>query len=365
MLSPERETAIVTAAREQATTEALEQAKAQVFNQSIAILPFANASGDAGNDYLSAGLSDELRDRLAQVPGMRVMARSSSIRIQEQGMDVTDIAEQFGASRVIEGRFNRQGNRVMLSVQLIDTLSSFQVWSHTFDRAIGDLLLLQEDLAAAATAQLKPELVQQAKPWVPSVQQVSAHDLLLLGRQYEQQVTDQQLVDESKLQKAIDYYRQTVEVDPNFAEAQARLGKMLLYLGDIEAAEAPIFKALELNPRLSDAHATLGLYYWTTRQPGIGAAYQRAIELNPNNADALSYYASWLWLQGDVGGSANYYRLARDVDPASLVRFAELGYLVAFQGNTQEAAEIITHILQFFPTVPGYLAAARIAEANG
>ncbi|MGH6821766.1 MAG: tetratricopeptide repeat protein, partial [Methylocella sp.] len=172
-------------------------------------------------------------------------------------------------------------------------------------------------------------------------------------------------MDEAKLQKAIAYYRQAIEADPQSAEAHARLGKMLLYLGDVGAAEAPIFKALELNPRLSDAHATLGLYYWINRQPGIGAAYLRAIELNPNNADALSYYASWLWLQGDVGESANYYRLARDVDPASLVRFAELGYQVAFQGNAQEATEIIAHILQFFPTVPGYLAAARIAEANG
>jgi len=368
VLAPKRESALTETVRQQAASEAQEQIKSQEFDRSIVILPFANASGDAGNDYLSAGLSDELRDRLAQTPGLRVIARSSSIRVGEQNLDMAGIASQLGVSRVIEGRFNRQGNRVVLSVQLIDAVSSFQLWSHTFETASRDLLVMQQDLAREVVGQLLPELVQQVAAQTPSEQQVSAHDFLLLGRQYEQQVTDQQLVDEAKLQKAIDYYRQATLADPQSAEAQARLGKMLLYLGDIDAAEAPIFKSLELDPRLSDAHATLGLYYWITRQPGIGAAYLRAIEMNPNNADALSYYASWLWLQGNNGGAVEYYRKALQVDPASLVRFADLGYTVAFQGDTESATEvrsIITRILELFPSAAGYLAAARIAEAYG
>jgi len=368
VLAPERETALTETVRQQATTEAMAQVKAQAFDQSIAVLPFANASGDAGNDYLSAGLSDELRDRLAQTPGLRVIARSSSIRVGEQDLDMAGIASQLGVSRVIEGRFNRQGNRVVLSVQLIDAGSSFQLWSHTFETASRDLLVLQQALAREVVGQLLPELVQQDTAQTPSDQQVSAHDFLLLGRQYEQQVTDQQLVDEAKLQKAIDFYRQATMADPQSAEAHARLGKMLLYLGDIDAAEAPIFKSLELDPRLSDAHATLGLYYWITRQPGIGAAYARAIELNPNNADALSYYASWLWLQGEGGEAVDYYRKALQVDPASLVRFADLGYIIAFEGDTDSTAEVrslIDRVLALFPSAAGYLAAARIAEAYG
>jgi TolB-like protein/Tfp pilus assembly protein PilF len=365
ILSPERESTVVEAARQQATTEALEQATAQAFDQSIAILPFANASGDSGNDYLSNGISDELRDRLAQVQGLRVTARSSSIRFHGQDLDAPAIAGQLGVSRMIEGRFNRQGNRVLLSVQLVDAESGFQLWSQSYERASRDLLLLQQELAQAVVSQLMPELLPVEAALNPSPQQVSAHDLLLLGRQYEQQVTDQQVVDEAKLQKAIEYYRQAIEEDPQSAEAHARLGKMLLYLGDVDAAEGPIFKALELNPRLSDAQATLGLYYWLTRQPGIGAAYLRAIELNPNNADALSYYASWLWMQGETDQSTNYYRLARNVDPLSLVRHAELGNKLAFEGSREEAQSVVARILELFPTAPGYLAAARITEAYG
>jgi tetratricopeptide (TPR) repeat protein len=97
----------------------------------------------------------------------------------------------------------------------------------------------------------------------------------------------------------------------------------------------------------------------------MGAAYLRAVELNPNNADALSYYASWLWLQSEVDEAVDYYRQARDVDPMSLVRYADLGYILAFELPGDEAQVVITRILQLFPTAPGYLAAARIAEANG
>ena len=365
VLSPERETALTETVREQATTDALEQANTTAFDQSIVILPFANASGDVGNDYLSAGLSDELRDRVAQTPGLRVIARSSSIRVADQNLDVTDIGSQLGVSRVIEGRFNRQGNRVVVSVQLIDSTSSFQLWSDTFEIASRDLLVLQQQLAKAVVDQLIPKLVQQSEQLTPSAQQVSAFDLLLLGREYEEHVTDKQVVDETKLHKAIDFYRQAIAADPQSAQAHARLGKMLLYLGDIDAAEAPIFKALELDPRLSDAHATLGLYYWTTRQSGIGAAFLRAIEFNRNNADALSYYASWLWVHGDGVGATSYYRKALDVDPLSLVRHADLGYKLAFNGIIEEAKSVVARVLELYPTVPGYLAAARIAEAYG
>jgi TolB-like protein/DNA-binding winged helix-turn-helix (wHTH) protein len=365
LLSPNRESAAVEAVRKQATTEAFDSAKASAFDRSVAVLSFTNISNDLSNDHLSEGLSDELRDHLAQVAGMRVMARSSSIQFRGQNLGATTIAERLNVSRVIEGRFNRQGNRLLLSVQLIDATTGIQLWGEQYERASRDLLLMQQDLARDLVSHLMPELQLADEPPAPSAQQVSAHDLLLLGRQYEQQVTDQQLVDETKLQKAIDYYRQALLQDPQSAEAHARLGKVLLYQGDVAGAEESIFKALDLDSRLSEAHATLGAYYWISRQAGIGAAYRRAIELNPNNADALSYYAGWVWMQGEPDQAANNYRLARDVDPMTLVRHAELGYMLAFEGSLEEAESVVERILALFPTAPGYLAAARIAEAYG
>ena len=356
---------LLSPSRESASVAALDSAIASAFDRSVAVLSFTNISNDPSNDHLSEGLSDELRDYLAQVEGMRVMARSSSIQFRGQNLGATAIAEQLNVSRVIEGRFNRQGDLLLLSVQIIDATTGIQLWGEQYERTNHDLLLMQQDLARDLVSHLMPELQLADESPRPSALQVSAHDLLLLGRQYEQQVTDQQLVDETKLQKAIDYYRQALAQDPLSAEAHARLGKVLLIQGDVNGAETSIFTALNLDPRLSEAHATLGLYYWITRQAGIGAAYLRAIELNPNNADALSYYAMWSWHQGEADQSTNYYRLARDVDPMTLLRHAQLGYKLAMDGSREEAESVVERILALFPTAPGYQAAARIAEAYG
>ncbi len=342
-----------------------EQADIEAGARSIAVLPFANTSGDAVNDYLSNGLSDELRDALQEIPGVLVMGRRSSIRFEGQGLDATAIAGQLGVGRVIEGRFNRQGNKYFVTVELIDAETGFRLWAQSYERASRDLMALQQDLAQAVTRQLVPTLAPADEVQQPSAQQVSAHDRMMLGRMYEQEVTDRQVVDETKLNQAIDLYRQVIDVDPQSAEAHARLGKMLLYLGDVDAAADSIYTALGLDPEQSDANATQGLYYWLTRRPGIGAAYQRAIELNPNNADALAYYAEWLWMQRDALAAEDYFRRAMKVEPLSLEFQAKLGYKLAFSGKRDEAEPIVQRILELFPSAPGYLAAARIAEAYG
>lgn len=365
ILSPERESAHIQAARQIAASEAIDSAKSTQVSRSVVVLPFINTSGDSANDYLSDGLSDELRDSLAEVPGVLVVARSSSIRFRSRDMDAKDIAGQLGVGRVIEGRFNRQGNKFLVTVELVDAVTGFAIWTQKYERASRGLLVMQQELAGALAGQLVSELLPSGDPQQPSPQQISAHDLLLLGRQYEQQVTDRQLVDEKKLQIAIDYYQQAIAVDPRSAEANARLGKMLLYLGDVDAAAEPIFNALRLDPQQSDANATLGVYYWLTRQSGIGSAYVRAIELNPNNAEALGYYADWLWMQGDALGAENFFRKARDIDPLSLERAAKLGYKLGFAGKRDEAKPIVQRILEMFPTESGYLSAARISEAYG
>jgi Tfp pilus assembly protein PilF len=140
---------------------------------------------------------------------------------------------------------------------------------------------------------------------------------------------------------------------------------MLLYQGEVTRAEPHILEALELDPARADSFTTLGLYYWAVREKGSGAAYRRAIELNPSDADALSYYASWNWLQGNANEAVAYYRAALEIDPLSLLRYADLGYKLAFQGSRPEALAVLERLTQLFPTAPGYLAAARITEALG
>jgi TolB-like protein/DNA-binding winged helix-turn-helix (wHTH) protein/Flp pilus assembly protein TadD len=330
----------------------------------IAVLPFINSSGNAAYDYLSDGITDNVRDRIAALQELRVMARRSSVQFREEPQNAQEIGRQLGVGRIIEGRFNRVRDRVSISVALVEAASGFQLWSQIYDGPADELMLIEQALVRDLLAQLLPDRVDEPPP-VPTQRQVAAHDLILLGRQYEQQVTDEQRVDETKLARAIDYYGQAIAVDPESAEAHARLGKALLYQGNVVEAEPHILKALELDPARGDTFTMLGLYYWVVRETGSGTAYRRAIELSPNDADALSYLASWSWMQGRADEAEELYRRALEVDPLSLVRYADLGYKLAFGGSRDAALTVLERLVRLFPTAPGYLAAARISEALG
>jgi len=330
----------------------------------IAVLPFVNLEGAPGDDYLVAGIGDELRDQIGATPGLKVVGRRSSIHAQLSDEDTAEIGRQLGVGRLIEGRFSREDDRIFLSVELVDAITGFQLWSNSYDRQRLDLLSVQQELADDVLAQLLPGYVSEPLA-AASAEQLASHELVLLARQYEHQLTDEQRVDENLLGRVIDLYRQAVEADPLSAEAHARLGRMLLYQGSVVESEPHILRALELDPNRAEAFTALGLYYWAVREVGISAAYRRAIELNPSDADTLSYYASWSWLQGNAARAVEYYQAALDIDPLNLVRYADLGYKLAFQNSSEEASELMERMLELFPTAAGYLAAARISEAMG
>jgi len=154
-------------------------------------------------------------------------------------------------------------------------------------------------------------------------------------------------------------------IDPESAEAHSRLGAALLYLGDVQAAEEPIFRALTLDPTLSEAHDTLGLYYWMQFLPGSGEEHWRAVELNPNNADALGNYGKWLWHQQENLGVIPYFERALELDPMSLKRYLDLGHLYGWANMRDEALEIADQIESRFDDGESRMALARIYELTG
>ena len=353
------------ASREPAPAPAADPPVQSLPADAIAVLPFLNAGGNPADDYLSEGIADDLRDRIAAVSEFSVVARRSSIQFRDAAVDTREIGRQLGVGRIIEGRFDRIGDRITVTVELVDALTGFQLWSQRYDPDGRDLLQLENDLFNDVLGQLSPDLAIEAPAGPATAQALAAHDLILLGRQYERQITDQQLVDVSQVARTVELYAEAVQTDPASAEAHARLGRMLLYQGRVAEAERHIREALRLDPERSDAFSALGLLLWTQRKDGIGAAYRRAIELNPSDADAHSYYASWAWMQGQGKEAVEHYRIALSLDPLSLVRYADLGYKLAFQGFREEALEILERLTELHPTVPGYLAAARITEALG
>ncbi|MGH8223639.1 MAG: tetratricopeptide repeat protein, partial [Woeseiaceae bacterium] len=167
------------------------------------------------------------------------------------------------------------------------------------------------------------------------------------------------------LLRAIDLYRQATLADPESALAHSRYGAALLYLGDIDQAEGPILRALDIDPELSEVQYTLGLYFWSRHEPGAGQAYQRAIDLNPDNADALAAYAMWIWHQPDTDQAEAYFQRALDIDSMSLSRYAEMGNFYGVAGRRDRAIEIADQIESRFDDVQACMALARIYELTG
>lgn len=313
---------------------------------SIAVMPFDNASQGPDDSYLSEGLSDTLRDHLMQLPDMRVAARSSSVIAREQGLDAVTIAERLGVANLVEGSIRRRGNALRVSVQLIEGRTGLSLRSLTFERGPRQLLLLQTEIAETITSLVMPDSPALAAK--PATRDATANELMLLARHYEMQVRDREEVDFETLGKAIELYRQATEADPESALAFSRLAGTLLYLGEVDQAEAPIFKALLLDSELSEVQHTKGLFYWARGEPDAMQAFERAVELNPSNADAQQYYAVSYWYGQDRAGKPEPFERAVAADPLTLSRHAALGDYYAKNGYVEDTLQVIERIRELF-----------------
>ena len=352
---------------EQSARDALELPRggADAAPNTIAVLPFEDTSDGDENRFISEGLGDALRDQLGRLGGLRVAARTSSVIFEDRTVDAIGIADRLGVGKLIEGTVRRQGDRLAITVYIIDGETGFQTWSQPYERSMADLLAVQQDIARDIVATLLPQRDDALGAGEPASLDPTANELMLLAQYYYQQVRDQALVDIGMLMRSIDLYRQATDADPNSALAHSRLGAALLYLGDVEAAEEPIFRALSINPDISEVQYTLGLYYWLRYLPGSGDAHRRAVELNPNNPDANDAYGKWLWHQLIVDKPEQYFLKALEVDPMSLARYADLGTYYAMSGMTGKARNVTELIDERFSTANAYKVIARTLELIG
>jgi TolB-like protein/Tfp pilus assembly protein PilF len=351
---------------------ALEQREAaaapvDILPNSVAVLPFENAGLDPRDSYLSEGLSDELRDQLGRVTGLRVAARSSSQVAVQRQLSALEASAQLKVAHIVEGSVRRKGGQLRISVQLIEGRSGLAVWSDLFERGPNELLVAQQAIAEAVARRIlpdSPDIVAE-----PATRDPTANELMLLARHYEQRVRDRGVIDPELMYEAIRLYRRAAEADPESALAHSRLAGALVFMGDLDAAEASITQAILLNPNLSEVQNTLGEIYWALGRDETGTAFERAIELNPNNPDALQNYANLIWLrllgQGDRTDPAYLFRRARDLDPLSLSRHAALGEYLGQEVRVEEVRSVMADIESLFDDAESYRVIGLLHELMG
>jgi TolB-like protein len=272
---------------------------------SIAVLPFANLSHEADNEYFSDGLAEEIRNQLARVRGLRVAARSSSFAFKGRHEDVREIGRRLNVASILEGGVRRQGGKVRIDVQLVSAVDGYQVWSETFERRLDDIFKLQTEVACAVIAAVRPRAAAVERPQIePATQSFDAYNLYLLGRHHFHKRT------EAALRRAMDCFRQAIDRDPAYALAYSGLADAYSlastgYYGDVPAEESianalpAALRALELAPGLAEAHASLGLIRLNQGDHAVAEqAFERAIELNPNYTMAHVWHGLVLTSQG-------------------------------------------------------------------
>ncbi|MGH7457330.1 MAG: hypothetical protein ACRENG_38630, partial [bacterium] len=271
---------------------------------SVAVLPFVNASANPEAEYLSGGISESLIRSLSQLPRLKVMSFSVVSRYKDEATDAQAIGRKLEVQAVLVGRVTQRDETLSISVELVDVTDNRHIWGEQYRRKLSDLLLVQDEITEAIAKKLQPSLTGEekkrlAKRYTPNTE---AHQLYLKGRFHIAKYTKE------GFEKGLSYFHQAVAKDPNYALAYD--GLAYYYSNALEWIMSPkeaqpqakeaAKKALALDETLAEAHASLGAVYFLHDWdwPGAEREFNRAIQLNPNYATTYQYYAQYWVARG-------------------------------------------------------------------
>lgn len=326
---------------------------------SLAVLPFHNLSDDTENEYFSDGLSEEIRNQLASVPGLKVAARTSSFAFKGRDEDAREIGRRLNVAAILEGGVRKHAGVVRISLQLVSTADGYQVWSEHYERQLEDIFQLQREIADAVRQVVTPLSAAKAPVLTgTSPRNFDAFNLYLRGRHYFHKRT------EPSLRRAIDYFEQTIELDPGYALAHAGLSDAWILLSSryygnrpseetVARALPAAQRALQLNPTLAEAHASLGLAYENKGElEAAERALRRALQLNPGYSMALVWYGLVLLQQGRFREAAQRDLEALGLDPLSPIINVNVGFDALRRGDTQQARSSFATAVELDPEFP-------------
>jgi TolB-like protein/class 3 adenylate cyclase/tetratricopeptide (TPR) repeat protein len=323
-------------------------AAASVADQkSIAVLPFVNMSSDKENEYLSDGITEELLNALAKVPGLRVPARTSAFVFKGKNEDIRKIGELLHVGTILEGSVRRSGDRLRITAQLINVADGFHLWSEQFDREMKDVFAIQDEITRTIVAKLKVTLGGPTgqQPIKHGTENIEAYQLFLKGRFHAERYTRE------SLQQAVTEFQQAVEKQPDYARAYAGLvyayglQQFFGYASPkdvLPRMQAAGQKAMQLDNKLADPHlmAGYGHCYVNWNWSKAEESFKRAVELEPSNPDTHRGYADFLTVRGRFQEALTEITIAKRLDPLSEMLKLREGWIFFRAGQNDRALEI-------------------------
>jgi serine/threonine-protein kinase len=293
-------------------------------NISIAVLPFENMSGDPGQEFFSDGISDEIINRLAQVPGLKVAGRTSSFSFKGKKQDLRNIGEQLNVKTILDGSFRKSGNKIRITAQLIKVADGYPLWSDEYERQEENIFDLQDNISLAILNAIKIKLLGAAKEAVLKkyTHNPEAYQLYLQGRFYYNKLTA------DGFNKAIDYYYAAIKIEPDYASAYAGIANSYMALGNynylppekcLPQMKQAIKRTFQLDDEIAESHSTMGSIKMYNEWDFAAATieFKKAIELNPNLAEAHEQYALCLGFLGNYTEALKQGSIANSLDPFS------------------------------------------------
>ena len=327
----------------------------------IAVLPFSNISPDPKDEYFADGLTEELIAMLSQLKGLRVIARTSVMPYKATGKGVSQIGTELRVASVLEGSVRKSGNRLRVTAQLIDVESEGHVWSQSFDRDLDDVFAVQAEIAKQVTEALKIELrpVEEARLESKLAVRPESYLAYLKGR------TLRNSFAKASQEAAREQFELAVSLDPRNAAAYCGLAvvteRTVSESEWIEKRLGLVRKALEIDPNLAEAHASLGLIFWFSRQftgiPDRDAGERElklSLSLNPSYAFAHHWYAELLSDQGRTDEALVQWALAEGADPLAPSHLEHFSQLLIWLGRLDEAREKLEKLGELEPDGLGY-----------
>jgi TolB-like protein/Tfp pilus assembly protein PilF len=327
-----------------------------IITDSIAVLPFLNLSADPENEFFCDGLAEELSNALARVKNLKVAARTSAYSFKNRNVDASEIGSALRVNSILEGSVRKVGDRIRITAQLINVSDGFRLWSDQYDRQLTEIFDIQEEISLAIVKALRVQMFQHERDNLlrRGTENAQAYQLYLRGRFFWHKRTAEALT------TGLDHFNQAVQHDPNYAIAHTGVSDSYTLLVVREAitpedgfakAKAAAVKALEIDPHLAEAHASLGHallhnFEWKESEREL----RTAMRLNARYASAHHWYSEYLTAIGRFEESIEELSLAGELDPLSLIIRADLGRAFYYARKYDRVFEHERGTLEMDPT---------------